>query len=83
MCIRDSERPFRNAPRTLDMDILLYDSDCIQTERLCIPHPRMTERAFVLVPLHEIAPDLNIPGKDSLDTLIRHLAHQKIKRVTA
>lgn len=43
----------------------------------------MTERAFVLVPLHEIAPDLNIPGKDSLDTLIRHLAHQKIKRVTA
>ena len=77
------KRPFRNAPRTLDLDILLYDTDCIQTEHLCIPHPRMTERAFVLLPLHEIAPDLNIPGKDSLDTLINRLAHQKIKRVTA
>lgn len=77
------ERPFRNAPRTLDLDILLYDTDIIQTERLCIPHPRMTERAFVLVPLHEIAPDLCIPGKDSLDTLINRVAHQKIRRMTA
>ncbi len=77
------ERPFKNAPRTLDLDILLYDTDLIQTENLSVPHPRMTERAFVLVPLQEIAPDLNIPGKEPLDTLINSLAHQKINLVTA
>ncbi len=77
------KRPFKNAPRTLDLDILLYDSDLIQTEQLCIPHPRMTDRAFVLVPLHEIAPDLIIPGRDSLDTLINNLTHQKIDRMKA
>ncbi len=76
------KRPFKNAPRTLDLDILLYDTDLIQTEHLSVPHPRMTERAFVLVPLYEIAPDLNIPEKDSLDTLIKRLVHQKINRVT-
>ena len=74
-------RPFRNAPRTLDLDILLYDSDVIQTEFLTIPHPRMTERAFVLVPLHEIAPDLVIPGKESLPALLSRLIHQKIYRM--
>ena len=51
------ERPFRNAPRTLDLDILLYGSAQIQSETLTIPHPRMRERAFVLLPLHEIAPE--------------------------
>ncbi len=76
------KRPYKNAPRTLDLDLLLYDADIILTEQLSVPHPRMTERAFVLVPLQEIAPDLTIPGKDSLDTLISRLAHQKINRVT-
>lgn len=75
------ERPFRNAPRTLDLDILLYDTDFIQTEHLTVPHPRMTERAFVLVPLHEIAPELRIPGKDPLAMLISRLADQKIHRM--
>lgn len=75
------ERPFRNAPRTLDLDILLYDTDFIQTEHLTVPHPRMTERAFVLVPLHEIAPELCIPGKDPLAMLISRLADQKIHRM--
>jgi 2-amino-4-hydroxy-6-hydroxymethyldihydropteridine diphosphokinase len=50
------ERPYRNAPRTLDMDILIYGDARVDSESLIIPHPRMTERAFVLVPLAEIAP---------------------------
>ena len=52
------ERPYRNAPRTLDMDILLYGSARMDSPALVVPHPRMVERAFVLVPLAEIAPDL-------------------------
>ena len=50
------ERPYRNAPRTLDLDILLYGDDTIDRPTLVIPHPRMMARAFVLVPLAEIAP---------------------------
>ena len=49
-------RPYLNAPRTLDLDILLYGDAQIQTETLTVPHPRMWQRAFVLVPLAEIAP---------------------------
>lgn len=52
------ERPYRNAPRTLDLDILLFDDEIINLPNLIIPHPRMAERAFVLIPLHEIAPEL-------------------------
>ena len=52
------ERPYRNAPRTLDLDILLFDDEIINLPNLMIPHPRMAERAFVLIPLHEIAPEL-------------------------
>jgi 2-amino-4-hydroxy-6-hydroxymethyldihydropteridine diphosphokinase len=52
------ERPYRNAPRTLDLDVLLYGDLLMVSERLYIPHPRMNERAFVLVPLAEIAPHL-------------------------
>lgn len=52
------ERPYRNAPRTLDLDLLLYGTGCIDSPRLTVPHPRMWERAFVLVPLAKIAPAL-------------------------
>ena len=52
------ERPFVNAPRTLDLDVLLYGSASIDSPWLTVPHPRMWERAFVLVPLAEIAPAL-------------------------
>jgi 2-amino-4-hydroxy-6-hydroxymethyldihydropteridine diphosphokinase len=55
------ERPFPNAPRTLDLDLLLYGAARIDSERLTVPHPRMWERAFVLAPLAEIAPHLVPP----------------------
>jgi 2-amino-4-hydroxy-6-hydroxymethyldihydropteridine diphosphokinase len=55
------ERPYRNAPRTLDLDLLLYGARRIVTPVLTLPHPRMHERAFVLAPLAEIAPDLAQP----------------------
>lgn len=67
---------FQNAPRPIDIDILFYDDEVFHSEQLTIPHPHLTERAFVLVPLTEIMPDLRHPanGKtarellDALDT---------------
>jgi 2-amino-4-hydroxy-6-hydroxymethyldihydropteridine diphosphokinase len=59
---RGRVRSFPNAPRTLDLDLLLYDDLVLDEERLTLPHPRMHERAFVLVPLRELAPDLVVPG---------------------
>jgi 2-amino-4-hydroxy-6-hydroxymethyldihydropteridine diphosphokinase len=56
-------RTVKNAPRTLDLDLLLYGDTQSDATRLTLPHPRMTERAFVLVPLAEIVPDLVIPGR--------------------
>jgi len=50
------ERPYRHAPRTLDLDLLLYGEASIDSPTLTVPHPRMMERAFVLLPLAEIAP---------------------------
>lgn len=52
------ERPYRHAPRTLDLDLLLYGEARIDSPRLTLPHPRLRERAFVLLPLAEIAPEL-------------------------
>jgi len=52
------KRPYPNAPRTLDIDILLFGEGQISSEELRVPHPRMWDRAFVLQPLQEIAPDL-------------------------
>ena len=57
------ERSFPNAPRTLDLDLLLFGKATIDTAELKVPHPRMHERAFVLVPLLEIAPQADIPGR--------------------
>jgi 2-amino-4-hydroxy-6-hydroxymethyldihydropteridine diphosphokinase len=54
--------PVRNAPRTLDLDLLLYDEREIDEPDLVVPHPRMAQRAFVLEPLCDLAPDLVIPG---------------------
>ena len=55
------ERSFANAPRTLDLDLLLYGDETLASQRLTVPHPRMHERAFVLKPLLEIAPEAVIP----------------------
>ena len=63
-CDAGRERPYRNAPRTLDLDLLLYGSARIDSPDLTVPHPRMWARAFVLVPLAEIAPTL--VGVDAL-----------------
>lgn len=68
------ERPFANAPRVLDLDILLYDDLILHTKKLTLPHSRMHERAFVLLPLAEIAPDLVIPNGGNVVKLA--LAHQ-------
>jgi len=69
------ERPYRNAPRTLDLDLLRYGSARIDSARLTVPHPRMCQRAFVLVPLAELAPGL--VGREALEAL----AHQAIERL--
>jgi 2-amino-4-hydroxy-6-hydroxymethyldihydropteridine diphosphokinase len=67
------ERPYRNAPRTLDLDLLLYGQQRIDTPRLTVPHPRLHERAFVLVPLAEIAPDLAlaVPAGQRIERLAK------------
>ncbi|HPS41936.1 MAG TPA: 2-amino-4-hydroxy-6-hydroxymethyldihydropteridine diphosphokinase [Anaerolineaceae bacterium] len=56
------EPSVRYGPRLIDLDILLYGDEQIQTERLQVPHPRMLERVFVMLPLAQLAPDLVIPG---------------------
>ncbi len=53
---------FVNAPRPIDIDVLVYGNMILETQELTVPHPRLKERAFVLVPLAEIAPDLVVPG---------------------
>lgn len=63
----------RWGPRTLDLDLLLMDDRVIRSDRLSLPHPRMHERAFVLLPLRELAPDLIVPGQGRLDALLDSL----------
>ena len=66
-------RDFPNAPRTLDLDIVLYGDRKIEETGLTIPHPRMHERAFVLVPLAEIAPDAAVPGRGRAADLVAEI----------
>ena len=77
------ERSFRNAPRILDLDLLLYDAQSIDAPGLVVPHPRMRGRAFVLAPLLEIAPDCVIPGVGSAADLLAACADQAIERLDA
>lgn len=70
-------RPYSNAPRTLDLDLLLYDSLSLHTPRLTLPHPRMHLRAFVLQPLRDLAPDLSLP-MGTFKELLEACSEQKI-----
>ena len=74
-------REFKNAPRTLDMDLLLYDDAAFSDETLTVPHPRMHERAFVLAPLAEIAPEALIPGQGSARDALIQCADQEIEKI--
>jgi 2-amino-4-hydroxy-6-hydroxymethyldihydropteridine diphosphokinase len=75
------ERPYRNAPRTLDIDILLYGEHCIDEPDLTVPHPRLTERAFALVPLVEIEPSLIVPQRGRAQNFLDSVASQRIEKV--
>jgi 2-amino-4-hydroxy-6-hydroxymethyldihydropteridine diphosphokinase len=72
-------RSVANAPRTLDLDLLLHGDTVSEDPLLTLPHPRMHERAFVLAPLVEIAPDLTIPRHGRVVDLLRHCAEQQIE----
>lgn len=75
------ERPYRNAPRTLDLDLLLHGAARVDLPHLVVPHPRLHERAFVLVPLADLAPELVVPGRGRVRDLLDTVAHQRIERV--
>ena len=76
------ERHFANAPRVLDCDLLLFDNLIINTKNLTLPHPRMFERGFVLLPLAEIAPDLTILNYGNVVKLALTFQNQDIKKLT-
>ncbi|CAN6132789.1 FolK 7,8-dihydro-6-hydroxymethylpterin-pyrophosphokinase [Methylophilaceae bacterium] len=74
------QRPYINAPRVLDCDLLLYDDLIINDSTLTLPHPRMHQRGFVLLPLFEIDPHLSIPNHGKIATLIAQQPFTGIKR---
>jgi 2-amino-4-hydroxy-6-hydroxymethyldihydropteridine diphosphokinase len=75
------ERTVRNAPRTLDLDVLLYDDMRLHEPGLTIPHPQMHLRAFVLQPLLEIAPDIGIPGIGQARQALQSCLDQVLERI--
>jgi 2-amino-4-hydroxy-6-hydroxymethyldihydropteridine diphosphokinase len=77
------ERPFPNAPRVLDLDLLLYDDLELHDPELTLPHPRLHERGFVLFPLADIAADVNVPCQGRVRDLLRSLPDQGVERLAA
>ena len=75
------ERPFHHAPRTLDLDLLLYGDERIETPDLVVPHPRLHERAFVLLPLAEVWPDAVIPGRGAVQAWLPRVAGQRVEKL--
>lgn len=75
------ERPYVHAPRTLDLDILLYGSEIIDTDTLTVPHPGLAQRAFALIPLLQLDPIIAIPGKGSAHAFLPHVANQIIQKI--
>ncbi|HUX89376.1 MAG TPA: 2-amino-4-hydroxy-6-hydroxymethyldihydropteridine diphosphokinase [Gallionellaceae bacterium] len=76
-------REFQNAPRTLDLDVLLYDDIRHHQHGLTLPHPQMHKRAFVLQPLLEIAPDCVIPGVGAAAQALQHCGDQQLEKLEA
>lgn len=75
------ERSFRNAPRTLDLDLLLYGARKLDLPELTVPHPRMHERAFVLIPLLQLDPFIDIPGRGPAHAFAPAVAGQAIQKL--
>jgi len=74
-------REYHHAPRTLDLDLLLYDDLIVDSARLSLPHPRMHLRAFVLAPLLEIAPQVRIPGRGQAAAWLPAVSLQRIEKL--
>jgi 2-amino-4-hydroxy-6-hydroxymethyldihydropteridine diphosphokinase len=74
-------RSFPNAPRTLDLDLLIFGRTELRSPNLTLPHPRMHERAFVLAPLLEISPKAEIPGRGAAQALLEACTGQKAERL--
>ncbi|MBR5882291.1 MAG: 2-amino-4-hydroxy-6-hydroxymethyldihydropteridine diphosphokinase [Mailhella sp.] len=73
--VRDADDRF--GPRVIDMDLLLFGQEVHNADpHIILPHPRMHERAFVLVPLAELVPDLTVPGMDSVENLLKKLDYR-------
>jgi 2-amino-4-hydroxy-6-hydroxymethyldihydropteridine diphosphokinase len=75
------ERSHLNAPRTLDLDILLFGTDKISTADLTIPHPRLVQRAFALIPLLQIDPFITIPGFGPAHVFVPDVSGQMINKI--
>jgi 2-amino-4-hydroxy-6-hydroxymethyldihydropteridine diphosphokinase len=75
------QRSFKDAPRSLDLDLLLFDEIIQATADLKLPHPRMHQRAFVLKPLLEIAPGIAIPGVGPAAARLPEIADQQVERI--
>lgn len=80
--VHGRERPYRNAPRTLDLDLLLHGDAVRASAQLTVPHPRLHQRAFVLLPLLELAPDLAAPGLGRLADHLDAVREQRIERLS-
>lgn len=76
--VRDGEQW---GPRTLDLDLLLYGDEIIDTPNLSVPHPGIAERSFVLLPLSELAPDLIVPNKGTVSKLLGQCRQYGIRRL--
>lgn len=79
---QDRQRKERWGPRTLDLDLLLYGDRELTLPRLQVPHPELARRPFVLYPLADIAPDLILPGGDSLQSLLQACPYEGLRRLT-
>ncbi len=78
--VHGRQRSYQNAPRTLDLDLLCHGNTVLKIPDLVLPHPRLHERAFVLQPLLELAPDLELPGLGLLRNWLPGTAAQRIER---